>query len=100
MKKLIALLLATLSISAAATEYQVATNKYKEIIIFSDLPCPFEEVPSLNDVKIITSNNIIFACYGVLEKEIVFFFENGNFVQVPLEEIHFMKPVGILNEFI
>lgn len=71
MKTIIALLIATLSISAAATEYKVATTENNETIIFSSETCSFHK--HLNVAHIITDDNIIYACWGTFGKETIFF---------------------------
>lgn len=93
MKKLIVLLLATLSISAAATEYQIATTENNETIVFSSETCSFHKY--LNVAHIITDDDITYACWGTLGKETIFFFENGEFLRMLTDEIHVMKQVGI-----
>lgn len=94
MKTLIALLLATLSISAAAAEYQIATTENNETVIFSDLPCPFGK--DLSVARIISGDSDVYACYGITEKEVVFFFNaEGENVRISKEEIHVMKQGGI-----
>lgn len=94
MKKLIALLFAAISINAAAgVEYLVATTDNGETIVFSNLVCPFGA--DLSIAHLITKEADVFVCYGVTEKEIVLFSEEGDLVRIPKDQLHLMAQTGI-----